>query len=335
MNILVPLNNHEYINEYIEAGADEFYMGFHDHRWEEEFGEFADINRMSGFRQHANRYSFEEALFFGSKLHEKGKKIYVTLNANCYSMQQLEYMERNYFPLLKDAVDGVIVSDLHEAERAIQAGLNAISSTMCGIYNADIAKIYSDLGVKRIILPRDLSVAEIGEIVAEMPEIEFEVFFMRNGCAFSDAFCLGMHRKECGAICGHLKRSPKIIIGSKIGFHIMHDIRFNDGLYNNRFHHSACGMCALYRLKENNISSLKIVGRADDESSVLKDIMLTKKNIEIAQSSQNEQEYLERMEFPENFGTECIMGMNCYYPEIRFGEETLPSIGSSKKNNSQ
>lgn len=33
MNILVPLNNIEFLKDYINAGAGEFYMGFHDEEW--------------------------------------------------------------------------------------------------------------------------------------------------------------------------------------------------------------------------------------------------------------------------------------------------------------
>ena len=45
---------------YIAAGAGEFYIGFYDNAWWERFGEYADINRMSGFKKDANPYSLEE-----------------------------------------------------------------------------------------------------------------------------------------------------------------------------------------------------------------------------------------------------------------------------------
>ena len=43
MKILVPLNNAELLQKYIDAGADEFYIGFHDLQWSEKFGKYADI----------------------------------------------------------------------------------------------------------------------------------------------------------------------------------------------------------------------------------------------------------------------------------------------------
>lgn len=60
MNVLVPLNNISHIDDYIEAGAKEFYIGFYDEAWWEKFGEYADINRLTGFKKDANPYSFEE-----------------------------------------------------------------------------------------------------------------------------------------------------------------------------------------------------------------------------------------------------------------------------------
>ena len=52
--ILVPLNNRSRLKDLVEAGADEFYMGFHDEDWVKEFGDFTEINRMSGFKKYAN-----------------------------------------------------------------------------------------------------------------------------------------------------------------------------------------------------------------------------------------------------------------------------------------
>ena len=44
MNILVPLNNIEFLKDYINAGAGEFYMGFYDEEWNKNFGNYSDIN---------------------------------------------------------------------------------------------------------------------------------------------------------------------------------------------------------------------------------------------------------------------------------------------------
>lgn len=320
MKILVPVSRYEYINSYIHAGADELYLGFYDDEWNSIFGEYADINRMSGFSKRANPYSFKEILNIIKEVKAKRKCVFVTMNANGYSKNQIQFMEQNYFPLLREIeADGVILSDINAILAAVKVGLQPVASTMCAIYNADIAKEYYHLGVKRMILPRDLSLEEITNICKKLPEVQFEAFFMRNGCIFSDCYCLGMHRPECGATCTYTRYGTHTYQHNYSRFEDFHDVDVNDYLYRSYFHLDACAMCALYRLNQIGITALKIVGRADDCKSIFRDIELIKKNIEIMYKSSTEEEYLQNMLFPQNFPQKCRMGLSCYYPEIRFG----------------
>lgn len=320
MRIMVPLRSDEYIQPLIQAGADEFYLGFYDEAWEEKFGAYADINRMSGFGIHANPHSFVQALDAVRKVNAAGKRIFITLNANGYSEEQLEYMG-NYFPKLKEAgVAGIIVPDMLLASVVQKYGIPAVASTMCAIYNEDIAAEYFDAGVKRMILPRDLSLDEIGKITDTLPDAEFEAFFMRNGCIFSDCYCLGMHRPECGATCAYVRYGQGGYESSWNTFENIHDTDVNDYLYK-LFHQDACAMCALYRLEQAGISSLKIVGRADDIEGVCRDIALTRENLKTLQNCSSEYEFLKKMVLPDNFPQKCRMGLSCYYPEVRFGSK--------------
>lgn len=321
MKILVPVSNVGYIDKYIDAGADELYLGFHDENWNDKFGKYADINRMSGFAERANPFTFEQLIEIAKSIKDKNKGVFITMNANEYSSNQIQYMKDHYFYRLKEAgVDGVILSDAEAICAAKSVGLNPVSSTMCAIYNEDIARIYHDMGVNRMILPRDLSLNEIEQICRAMPEIHFEAFFMRNGCIFSDCYCLGMHRPECGATCTYTRYGKSRYTHAYTSFNDYNAVDVNDFLYRTAFHIDACAMCALYRLNSIGIQSLKIVGRADDWDSVCRDIELTRKNIEIMEKANSEEEYLNNMIFPDNFPAKCREGISCYYPEIRFGE---------------
>ncbi len=321
MKILAPLSNTEYIDKYIAAGADELYLGFHDDLWHQKFGQYADINRMSGFAKRANPFTFDEVLDIIKYVKNKNKSIYVTINANAYSREQIHYIKEKYFiPLKQAGIDGVILSDINIILAAIEVGLNPIASTMCAIYNEDIAMIYQECGVRRIILPRDLSLDEIRQICEKVPDMHVEAFFMRNGCIFSDSYCLGMHRKECGATCTYTRFTESVYSHDYTAFNDYTDVDVNDYLYRHAFHNDACAMCALFRLAKMGIKSLKIVGRADDWEGVYQDIKLTKENMAIMQSSASEQEYLDHMIFPGNFPQKCRVSMSCYYPEIRFNK---------------
>lgn len=321
MKILVPLSKVEYIDPYIEAGADEFYLGFYDERWSKTFGTYSDINRMSGFGKRANPYSFDQAVEVIQEIKIKQKKVFITMNANGYSKEQIEFIENYFFSLLKElSIDGVIVSDINITLSAVKCGLQPVASTMCAIYNSKIAEIYRDMGVKRMILPRDLSLNELETICKRVPDVKFEAFFLRNGCIFSDCYCLGMHRPECGATCTYTRFGNNQYSHDYTDFEDFHDVDVNEYLYRSSFHQDACAMCALYRLNQIGIDSLKIVGRADDFEAICNDISLTRYNIEIMNESKTEQEYLKRMHFPGNFPQMCRMGYSCYYPEIRFGK---------------
>ncbi len=318
MRALVPLNNVEHIDDYIRCGAGEFYMGFHDEAWTKAFGDFADINRMSGYKKATNPYTLEEALEIIKHIKAKGKLIYITFNSSIYSEEQYTFL-RKYMEILKSVdIDGVIVSSIELVSLAKEVGVPSVVSTIAGVYNREIAKFYAERGAKRIILPRDLSTDEIEQIVKAVPEVEYEVFMMRNGCAFSDANCLGMHRSEMCSICGSLMYAEKELLMEKPDFHNQNAVELNNMIYTNSFHKFACGLCSIYRFVKLGITAGKIVGRSDEWQNICKDIAYMRDNIELAKKCESEAEYLEKMILPEDRQVMCKLGLSCYYPEIRY-----------------
>ena len=319
MKILVPLNTTEHIKDYIEAGANEFYLGFYDLDWIKTFGKYVDINRLTGFGKEANPYSFTEILNVIEEVKRQWDvSIYITFNSSMYSNQQLEFIEEYFRQLSTTKVDGVIVSCLELVELANKYGLNSDVSTISGIYNQDIAKVYKQHGVKRIILPRDLSLAEIEEIVHATCGMEFEVFLMRNGCTYSDSNCLGFHRKELPSLCSGIRNSTHTIITQDADFKERHQVAVTNQLYRSCFHQVTCGLCSIYRFVSLGIAAGKIVGRSDDWKIICRDISFVHDNIEIAKKCSNEEEYLSQMKLIDMSTTSCNRGLSCYYPEVRF-----------------
>lgn len=319
MKALVPLNNMEHIDDYIEAGAGEFYIGFYDEAWREKFGDYADINRLTGFRENANPYNLEEVIEIINEVKEKGAMIYVTFNASLYAQACLDYIEA-YMKELKATtdLDGVIVSCPELVDIAVKLGINVVVSTISGVYNSDITKFYRDLGAKRIILPRDLSISEIEAITKAVPDVEYEIFMMRNGCRYSDGNCLGFHRSEKSAICGCIGGASRNLHLESNDFKTKHEVELNDIIYTQSFHNHACGLCSIYRFVQMGIAAGKIVGRSDEWQYICEDISLIKRNVEIAKMCQSEEAYLEKMIFPNDSALKCKMGLSCYYPEVRF-----------------
>lgn len=319
MKALVPLNNTEHIDDYIKAGAGEFYIGFYDKAWREKFGDYADINRLTGFGENANPYSLEEVIDIINLVKSKGIMIYVTFNASIYAQEQLAQIEE-YMKKLKSHtdLDGVIVSCPELVEIAARIGIPPVISTISGVYSSDIAKFYKYLGAKRIILPRDVSIQEIEAITKAVPDVEYEIFMMRNGCRYSDGNCLGFHRSEKPAICSCISGARRELHLEGNDFKTRHEVELNDIIYTQSFHNNACGLCSIYRFVQLGIAAGKIVGRSDEWQYVCRDIELINKNVEIARRCQSEAEYLDKMILPEDSALTCKLGLSCYYPEVRF-----------------
>ncbi len=317
MNILAPLNNVNY-EEYIEAGASEFYAGITSTAWHKKYGEYNDINRMSGFRELANPFDLESLCRLIERVKAAGADFYATFNAPLYSQPQLDDISVMLCDLKAHHCDGIIISVPELIPLVLKAGMKCVASTMCGIYNCESAAFYRDCGCTRIILPRDLSLSEIESIVNTISGVEFEAFLMRNGCVFSDSNCLGVHMKQCGSLCGSLRHCEKNFVSSRSDFKWRHDVELNEMLFSRYYNVYACGQCAIFRLLKMGITACKIVGRADQRRFVIDDIALTKKNIIIAKQCRSEEEYLEKMVFPHNIREICKCGMSCYYPEVRF-----------------
>jgi putative protease len=322
MNVLAPFSKFESLQNIIDSGADEIYSGFHDERWFEKFGEYIQLNHMSESKR-ANDNSFEKIFDVIKFVKKNGRKIFLTFNSNEYSDEGLLEIEKYFEELEGASVDGVIISNVSQVRLAQKYHLKPIASTVCAIYNRNIAKVYIDEGVDRLIIPRDVMIKDIALLTQAYPKVEFEIFLMRTGCIFSNNYCLGTHRSPFSGLCGHIREADCQVITPNNNFGPRHDAVLNNTFYrehlfgtNNDY---ACGQCAIYRLNMLGIASVKIVGRAADWKRTCSDIKMTKNNIKIAQACRSEEEFLEKMEFPPKRDELCSLGLCCYYPEVRFG----------------
>lgn len=309
---LVPLNHFDAAESYVAAGARELYVGFYDPAWFARFGDYADLNRMSGFRFEANAYSFQELLAVLPYLRSLGASVYVTFNTAAYSVSMEPWLRWYFGQLAQAGATGVILSGPELIDAAHECGLQAVASTMCAIYNERIAQLYVQWGIDRIILPRDLSLDELRGIITANPEVQYEVFLMRNGCIFSDSHCLGMHGMGRGALCGELRQAQRSSCSRLNTSAVEH----TGSLYCNEFHTYACGLCALWDFEQMGTNAYKIVGRGDIAAAIVEDIELVSANIRIAQQCTSRAEYLQRMEHGPYAGDICDRRLNCYYPEV-------------------
>lgn len=314
MKILAPLRAYDQIDIYCAAGATEFYFGFADPEWSSKFGNTADLNRMSAMKEKSNSFKKSDVPKVVEALHERNCKNYLVLNGNMYSSEHISYFKDLLSGFTKDnKPDGIIFSDIQLISPILEAGISPVASTMCAIYNSDILEFYVKEGVERIIFPRELSLDEMKVFLEKYPKIQFEAFLMRDGCMFSDSNCLGVHRENHGGVCSFIRNSNYEITGEE-NLIEKKKMNYRHFLYCDAMLRSACGLCAIYRMVKMGVYSGKIVGRADRTEEVKKDILAVKRNIEIAEKCQSEEEYLKNMYIPDRW--KMICGLSCYYPEI-------------------
>lgn len=304
MKIMVPLSAIDNVTKFRQAGADEFYFGFEHQQWSKLFGNFSELNRMSSFGAKAN-VPFEELETIIKQIHDVGAHAYVAINSPSYSIEEIKFLQKLVEKIQQFEPDGLITGNIEMCVNLKQwCNIPVTAGTMCAIYNTEILSFYQKLGIKRVIIPRDIQLADLKSIVTSFPDIEFECFILRNGCRFSDANCLAFHSRAFGSLCSYINALPTTRINISETTPEKHrESQSNHFLYDRVFHYSACGLCEVDTFKDLHISSLKIVGRADKPDEIIKDISLLRHLIDHDGNSHS------------LIRDTCLYGLNCYYQQ--------------------
>jgi putative protease len=298
MIIQAPLNQQsaKEIDEYIDLGANEFYFGYSN---EIELSSEV-LSRRTGY--HANFSSLEAIKQTVDKIKKRNKKIFVAINEHFYP-------EKYFGPIIRDIkyfidieVNGFIITDINLLIklRIRFPGIFIIASTGAHILNSWSLRFFMNMGVKRFILPRSLSISEILELIAQNRGTEFEVFIMNEKCPNIDGFCCYVHGKFGSQYFGQPCTLLKLEKSCKEKY--------------NGFGHYSCGACALYYLKDIPGIILKIVGRDNRLNKKIKyDIVYIKNSIDSLRGTNNFLEYADicQKRYMQIYGTPC--NHNCYY----------------------
>ncbi len=123
--------------------------------------------------------------------HSMNKKAYLTLNIFAYDddiNKISEAAER-----IKDAKpDAILFSDfgVYNIIKKYMSEIPLHVSTQTNILNYEAVKFWQDLGAKRVVLSRDLSLKQIEEIKNKVPDMELEVFVHGAQCVSFSGRCL-------------------------------------------------------------------------------------------------------------------------------------------------
>ena len=253
--ILSPAGDFEKLKSAIYFGADAVYLA----------------GRAFGMRAASGNFSDEELKEAVAYAHERGVKVYVTVNI---MPRDAEYPKlREFLRYINEiGVDAAIISDLGVVAlcRECAPGLEIHISTQASTVSAAACKVWHQLGAKRIVLARELSLEAIKKIRAELPEeVEIECFVHGSMCiAYSGRCLLSQYYVGRDANRGACAQPCRWIYGAK-ELHIAEEKRedevlpmYEDG--GETFVMSSKDMCMIEHIPElvdAGISSFKLEGR--------------------------------------------------------------------------
>ncbi len=345
LRILSPLSEPNEVEQLIEAGAGEFYCGILPDQWRRDYSVAASINR----RQEDNRKqgvsphmtSFEELARCVELARPHNVKVAVTLNEHFYSNQQYPILTKYIEECLKAGADTFIVGDIGMilTLQDIDPGVNIHISTAGTAFNAESVLFYRDLGAKRVILPRHLTLDEIQAIVDNVNGIELEAFILNSRCANIDGFCTFQHgltefidepeRKHdfenaCMMInkisadvkgCDSPEQAEKML--KKVSWerqHFWSAVHIDD---------RPCGACALYELEHMGLAGVKIVGRANTFEKKIKDVRFLNGLLDYLRDKKpTKKEFREqaRTTYKDLYDCVCLI-FKCYYPSVMLDDD--------------
>lgn len=233
--LLAPAGSLEILKGVIESGADAVYVG----------------GSMFGARAYANNFTEEELLEAIDFAHLRGVKVYLTVNTlikNSEFSKLYDYL----LPYYKRGLDAVIVQDLGvvKAIHEYFPSMEIHTSTQMTVTGADGVRFLSQFGVTRVVMAREISLAEMKRIHEETG-MELEAFVHGALCYSYSGQCLfssilggrSGNRGRCAQPC----RLPYTVEGKKDEYILsLKDM---------------CGIKALDKLHDAGVYSLKIEGR--------------------------------------------------------------------------
>jgi len=173
--LLAPAGNWDCAKAAVANGADAVYFGLD--------GAFNARARAAGF-------STDDLSEFLAFLHRSGLRGYVTLNTLAFS-EELKPLEAIVRQIAAAGADGVLVQDLGLLRmiRRIAPALPVHASTQMSLTSAECIRVVEDMGIERVVLPRELSVSEIARIRAKT-SVALETFVHGAICVAYSGQCL-------------------------------------------------------------------------------------------------------------------------------------------------
>ena len=251
LEILSPVGDMERLYAAPDFGADAVYLG----------------GTSFGMRAASANFDSELLRKACDEAHSRGKRVYLTCNTLPHN-NEIPHLEQFVREAEEAGVDALIVNDIgvFTLVRKYAPDIDIHVSTQAGIVNYASANAFYEMGAKRVVLAREMTLEEIAELRAKTPkELEIECFVHGAMCVSFSGRCLisqyltgrDANRGECAQPC-------------RWGYHLMEETR--PGQYFPVFEDekgtyilNAKDMCLIEhidKLAKAGINSFKIEGRA-------------------------------------------------------------------------
>ncbi len=193
--LLAPAGDEENLNSALDFGADAVYLA----------------GKMFGMRAGAKNFDEEGLIRAVQTAHNKGAKVYITCNTVPTNNDVEKFPE--FIATAKSAgVDAAIAADIGVISmiKEFAPGLNIHASTQTGVVNYRTALELYKMGVKRVVLAREVDLKNIRTIRRNIPDdMEIEAFVHGAMCVSFSGRCLiseyltgrNANRGECAQPC--------------------------------------------------------------------------------------------------------------------------------------
>jgi putative protease len=283
IELLAPAGSFEKLKYALEFRADAVYAGLPDFSLRARINKFDEKNLI-------------EAINY---THCKNKKIYITINIfarNC----RLDNLKKHLWALRKNPPDALIISDIGviEITKKILPNVKIHLSTQANTTNWQAAKAWRKMGVKRIVLARELNLKEIKEIHQKVPKLELESFVHGAMCMAYSGRCFlsswqtgrSSNLGDCAQNC---RWQYNLVEGKRPNEYIpIEQDSHGTYLLNSK---DLCLIEYLDELKEAGITSFKIEGRAKSVYYLSQVVKIYRQAIDLKVNNKNKKLKIEKL----------------------------------------
>jgi collagenase-like PrtC family protease len=340
------------IEKLIAAGADEFFCGIVPSEWANYYGHSISLNKRFSPTSQFNSFEqlkkiVDKIHYFKKKVFITFNAHYYTKEQLTFVEKYLRQTSTEIKP------DAIIVTHPLVALLVRDLGLDLKMHIGgdAGVYNSRFVKFLKELGIVRIKFPRDMTINEMAKVIADTKHLgmEYEAFIMEQRCPFSGVGCRSEHGMSPSRdFCYHhwsktlhkrlpfdfgARTSETLASGGDVSATLKKPSINELTVWNHntsQYHMwtigglfpaftikdnkmRECGLCALSKLEEAGVNSLKVVTRGKTVKEKLFHLGV------LSQALKNPSRTTESCKDIRGNREVCDIGYMCYYPEARKG----------------